>query len=218
MEVNDFVVCRTPARICISGPSNSGKTVLTKNLIDYRSRIFSSEVKDILYCYNIYQPMFETIECENPIVRFHQGLPTADVIDDLGKDRRGVLLILDDLCHKAGSSDDVEILMTQKSHHLNISVIYITQNIFDKRKCNRTISLQFDYIFLFRNFRDKGQISCLGRQLFPGHCKSFLSAYDEAVRKPYGYLLINLSASHPYDDIRLFTNIFDDDVVVFKIQ
>ena len=38
---------------------------------------------------------------------------------------------------------------------------------------------------LIRNFRDKGQIACLGRQLYPGYKKAFMDAlYDRALRAP----------------------------------
>ena len=197
MEIEGFHVFNTPCRICISGASGSGKTCLTRNVIDNKDIIFSQSPNTVLYCYNIHQDIFDEIEAKDNSVKFHQGLPSSATIDTLGKGRSSKLLVLDDLANVAGRSDDIELLMTQKSHHLNISVVFITQNIFDKQKNNRTISLQFDYIFLFRNFRDKGQIACLGRQLYPGYNKAFMDAYDRATKEPFSYLMLNLSVRNP---------------------
>ena len=218
MEIDGFSIFNTPCRICISGASGSGKTCLTHNIIDNKDIIFSQPPTAVLYCYNIHQDIFEEIEAKNSSVKFHQGLPSSDTVDQFGKDRGSKLLVLDDLANVAGRSEDIEQLMTQKSHHLNIYVVYITQNIFDKQKNNRTISLQFDYIFLFRNFRDKGQIACLGRQLYPGYNKAFMDAYDWATKEPFAYLMLNLSARNPHEDIRLLTNIFNEDICIFKLM
>jgi hypothetical protein len=46
-------------------------------------------------------------------------------------------------------------LFTKKSHHRNISVMYIEQNLFHKGKNHRTISLNAHYMVLFKNPRDE---------------------------------------------------------------
>ena len=49
-----------------------------------------------------------------------------------------------------GEKDDIIAnLFTKKSHHGNLSVIYIVQNLFHKRKDHRTISLNACYLSYF---------------------------------------------------------------------
>ena len=65
-------------------------------------------------------------------VVFRQGLP--DVTDFDGSDP--VLLIIDDLM-----DETVANIFTRGSHHRNVSVILLVQNLFLKNKHVRTISL-----------------------------------------------------------------------------
>ena len=42
------------------------------------------------------------------------------------------------------------------------------------------------------NPRDKLQILTLAKQMYPGQTDFFLNQYEEAVKRPFGYLLIDL--------------------------
>jgi hypothetical protein len=119
--------------------------------------MITPEPEKIMYCYGEYQPMFD----EFPHVTFAEGLPDITQFD--GQHR--TLLILDDLMNK--NSDAVSELFTRVSHHRNVSVYYISQNIFQKSKHSRTISLNAHYIIMFKNPRDANQIATLSRQMYP---------------------------------------------------
>jgi len=56
-------------------------------------------------------------------------------------------------------------VFTKISHHRNIGVVYLTQNLFDKNKYARTISLNAHYPVLFKNPRDATQFATLARQM-----------------------------------------------------
>jgi hypothetical protein len=134
-----------------------------------------------------------------PQVTFHEGLP--DNTDFDGKLR--TLLILDDLMTEAGI--EVSKLFTKISHHRNVSVIFLTQNLFYKSQ--RTMTLNSQYLILFKNPRDVLQIAILGRQMYPNSGKFFVEAFKMATENPYGYLLIDLRAD-TLEKYRLRTNIF----------
>ena len=99
-------------------------------------------------------------------------------------------------------------IFTKYSHHLNISVIFVTQNFFYKN--NRTMSLNAHYLFLFRNPRDASQIAFLARQMYPGNSKYMLKAYQDATSSPYSYLVVDLKADTD-DRHRLRSGIFSDE-------
>lgn len=88
---------------------------------------------------------------------------------------------------------------TRKAHHRNTSVIYITQNVFDRAAQHRTISLNAHYLVLLKNPRDKSQIVVLSRQLDMPY---LISAYQDATRIPNGYLIVDLSPQPP-DELRM---------------
>ena len=76
------------------------------------------------------------------------------------------LIILDDLLNEVYSKE-VCHLFTKGSHHRNINVILITENLFHQAKCCKDISLNAKYIVLLKNTRDKNQFKHLVRQVYP---------------------------------------------------
>jgi hypothetical protein len=101
------------------------------------------------------------------------------------------LIILDDLLTETYSKD-VSVLFTKGSHHRNISVILIAQNLFHQGRNARDI-LNAKYLGLLKNVRDKNQFTYLARQLFPEDSDGLYKAYLDATQRPHGYLLLDLS-------------------------
>ena len=161
----------------------------------------------ILWCYSEYQAAYDELKQ----VEFIDGLPDTEKLNPaLNK-----LVVLDDFM---GSFDSkISDLFTKKSHHQNLSVVYIVQNLFHKGKAQRTISLNSHYLVLFKNVRDASQIKHLSRQMFPSKSKYLEEAYVDATKEPFGYLLIDLKQNTP-DDIRLRTHIFPDERTIAYVS
>lgn len=106
----------------------------------------------------------------------------------------------------AGESETVCSLFIEGSHHLNISVFYLTQNAFHKSKYNRCIHLSAGYLILFKNPRNHLQPAILARDIFPNHWREFMKLYDEATSRPYGYVLLDFKQDTP-DNERVVTDI-----------
>ena len=105
-------------------------------------------------------------------------------------------------------------LFSLESHHRNLSVFLLLQNLFHQGKYARDISLNSHYFILFKNPRDCQQIRYLGTQL--GIKKKLRDAYEDATLLPFSYLLIDLS---PRSDstYMLRSHIFPfEDMVVYK--
>ena len=49
-------------------------------------------------------------------------------------------------------------LFTEDSQHLNMTVVYLVQNVFDQGKAMRGVSFKSHYEVLFKNPEDKSQI------------------------------------------------------------
>lgn len=182
------------------GPSWAGKTHFVFRFINNIESLMHPVPEKIIYCYGEYQDLFNNY----PQIEFVQGLPDISAYD--GKEH--VLIIVDDLMSESGSS--IEHLFTKGCHHRNISLIFLTQNIFYKSKHSRTMSLNTQYLIIFKNARDKLQIATLARQMYPGNANFLIQAFTDATAKPYSYLLIDLRNQTP-DNIRVRTNIFPDD-------
>ena len=93
-----------------------------------------------------------------PNLHLEEGLPTSF---EAGK--RNVV-VLDDLM---AETDGLVInIFTKKSHHSNTSVIYLVQNLFHKHKESRTISLNAQYMVVFKNPRDASHITNLAKHMY----------------------------------------------------
>jgi hypothetical protein len=185
----------------VAGPTSSGKTWFVFRLIKHVESMITPPPEKIVYCYGEFQSMF----AEYPTVEFQEGLPSVDQFDG----RQRVLLIVDDLMNEA--DQNVCNLFTKLSHHRNVSVVFITQNLFHKNKFVRTMNLNTHYIVMFKNPRDASQVAILARQMYPGKSQFVVEAYEDATKEPHGYLLIDLRPDTD-DRYRIRTKIFPDDL------
>jgi len=182
--------------ITVAGPTQSGKTTLVQRIVENRNEIFTEPISQVFW-YCSYEPSNKL-----PNVNYITSLPT-DVNDRI---QPHCLLILDDFMHELSNSSILTSLMTKTVHHLPLTLIYITQNIFQKSNDNKTRRLNTNYLIIFKNPQDKTQIDYIGRQMYPKD-KTFLSlAYDDATKHPYSYILIDACQATP-DETRIRTNI-----------
>jgi len=189
---------RHPFTSIVAGPTSCGKTRFVFRLIDEASILISPPPDRIVYCYGEYQQLF----CQYPHVEFHQGLSDIDDFDST----KVVLVIIDDLMHE--TDERVANTFTKGSHHRNISVVYIAQNLFPNNKFAGTMSLIAQYMTLFKIPRDATQFANLARQMYPKTSQFAIEAYKDATSAPYSYLLVDLPPDRQEDDLRLRANIF----------
>ena len=180
----------------VAGPTGCGKSSWIESLLRNLRKIVPRPEK-IYWCYSEWQKLYETITG----VEFIEGLID---IESLNKDVRN-LVIIDDLMEE--KDDSVTKLFTKVSHHRNTSVLYITQNIFEKHKDSRTISLNAQYMIAFKNPRDPSQIQHLARQMYPTKSDYMMDAFLKATTEEHGYLYIDLTQSTP-EGYRLRSSIF----------
>ena len=169
----------------------SGKSFWALRLLREKEDMFTSPPEKVLYCYGIYQPLFDTMEKEMPFVTFHQGLPSQDMLNDLASPTTCNLVILDDMMDTVTSSTEMENLFVKGIHHLHLSVLYINQNMYCKGKHSRTINLNTHIYVLMKNPRDVSQLQCLARQAFLGKSTFLMEAYKDATSQHYGYLVLD---------------------------
>ena len=183
-----------PFTCLVCGPTSAGKSRFVKDLLSHKDEMITPPPHEIVWSYGQWQEDLKTLDA-----RLVDGLPDVETWDP--SVRR--LLVLDD--HMNETDDRITKIFTQQSHHKNVSVIFITQNLFHKRA--RTIHLNAHYLVLFKNPRDATQIAVLARQMSPGNHKYVLDAYKDATQRPHGYLLVDLKQATP-DLYRLRARIF----------
>lgn len=191
-----------PFTCMIAGPTSCGKTIFTSKFLKHLTDLVNTNFVQIIYCApkSSYPDLSE---CEIP-VRYIDWIPDAEMFSD----KQARLIIIDDMMRE--SNEQVVDLFTKHSHHLGLSVIFITQNIFHKGKGMRDISLNAHYIVVFKSPRDRLQFAALARQISPGNTQFTNEVFEDATNTSYGYLIIDLTQTTP-DHLRYRTNIFPDD-------
>lgn len=203
MEFNPAL--KHPFTMLIAGPSQAGKTVFVKKLVQNAAQMFTVPPTEIIWAYSEYQPGYTEL-LYLPNLRFVEGMPNVQELKASPDDPK--LCILDDLL-----GEDVTALFTKGSHHWNLSCIHLVQNIFYKSL--RTARINSHYLVLFKNPSDRSQVNVLSRQLYP-KSSVFVDAYADATSVPYNYLLVDLTQGTP-DQFRLRANIFPGELqTVYK--
>ena len=187
-----------PFCMMIAGPSRSGKTQWVMNLLRQKDESIEPPPEKIVYCYMHWQQHYEGLRQFSPSTQFHEGLPHAHFLKEL----ENCVIIIDDLMDVAMKEPAIMSIFTEGSHHRNVSVIFLSQNIFHQGKHSRTMSLNVQYMVLFKNARDQSQIQTLARQMFPTDWHSFLNHYKVETSKEYGHVILDLHPGTP-DDQRI---------------
>ena len=152
-------------------------------------------------------------------VRFHEGLPQGEAeLDKWFRGRPGILVI-NDLMAEGGNSKELQDIFTKFSHHKDLTVIYLTQDLFPAGRYNKTISRNFHYIGVFNNPRDGTGLRNLLVQEFPGQWRTVLDTTQRLLDRPHGYVMFD---SHPEapNGMRVYTDALKRDGVTrgFRIQ
>jgi hypothetical protein len=164
LTVNGVTVMQHPFTCIVVGCTQSGKTVWVKSLLENAQKTISPAPQRIIWCYGQWQQSYFDMLKTVPKIEFNKGIPDdIDNTDYLDVSQRN-LIVLDDLMAQSGKDKRISDLFTKGSHHRNLSIIYIVQNIFHQGKEMRNISLNAHYIVLFKSPRDKQQISMLARR------------------------------------------------------
>ena len=211
-KINNFtengLKLRHPFTMMVAACTGGGKTWFVKDLLENRQQWISPAPQRIIWIYGQWQPLYAEMQRIIPGMEFVKGIP-ANIEDEqfLNPAIRN-LIVIDDLMSDASNDKRICDLFTKGSHHRNLSVICVVQNLYYQGKESRTMSLNSQYLVLFNNPRDQQQITVLARQMYPGQSEKFLSTYRMATSKPFGYLLIDLKPDTP-NDKRLWPNVFE---------
>lgn len=194
---------RIPSGIMIGGSCQSGKTGFVMKLLSNVNHLMDPIPKKILYCYGQFGNHIK--ELEKNEIQTHSGIPPDDLLE---KQPRPFLLILDDLMDTVDEKWLTSVY-TKKSHHMQFGVIFICQNLFDKKLHTARVNSQ--YLVLTNSPNNLLGVRTLASQIFPGRTADFFEAYNQITKFPYGYLLIDLHYLTP-PKLRLRTNIFPDEL------
>ncbi len=177
----------------LSGCTQSGKTTWIKRLLENLNEMFPNDPpKSVLYCYGIFQPAFTDMQSMGIKMEFHEGVPSEATIDSFRQadGERHCLVVLDDLMQLICSNKTIESMFTLGSHHKNVTVLYVNQNLFCQGRSSTSIARNAHYVILFE-CADFLQIEIFGKHM--GKTKVLMEAYMDAISENFGYLVVDRS-------------------------
>lgn len=198
---------KTPFNWMVAGGSGCGKTTKVLNFLrSYKTITDNPKCENIIYYYNEWQPSYDSMSMEGIVTKWIQGVPTLDSIKEETYPHKdtGSIVVIDDFAHTL--KKDILELFTVYSHHGNCSTIFLSQNLFEKNPIFRQISLNCTYVSVFKNPRDRLQISSFARQINPSKSKFIIDSYMEATKKPYSYIFFDNHQRTP-DHLRIRSSI-----------
>ena len=97
----------------ICGTTGSGKTQWVYKLLKNAKGMFVQDPPEsILYCYGVWQDLFEDMEEKVPGITFHEGLLNSDTLNDISTNGKHNIIVIDDLAHQLVKSSEMEVLFT----------------------------------------------------------------------------------------------------------
>ena len=161
----------------------------------------------IHYCYGAWQDRFQSMKDHGIVL--HKGIPEyQDLVQWFPQG--GGILVLDDLMDEGSGDKRVLDLFTKHSHHQNVTVLYLCQDMFPVGKYAKSISHNAHYIVAFKNPRDQLGVRNVLLQSFPTEGKDCLDTFHHITSRPFGYMLMDL---HPAssDQHRLYAHVLKDE-------
>ena len=217
-EVYDMTL-KTPFNMIISGSSGSGKTTKLVKLLQYKDIMLDSSTSQVLFCYSEWQDSYEVLNQLKVVDQFYKGIPTQEelmsMLSDTGlgnlTSKPHQILILDDLVSQI-QDDLLAKLFTVYGHHRNVSIILVTQALFNPR-VNKFNVLQENvhYLLLSKSPRDNSKVIYLAKQISPYNIRWVVKAFQDATKLAYSYLFFSFKQTCP-EKLRLRTNIFPDEL------
>ena len=165
---------KQPFKMIIIGPSMAGKTRWVHQLIERSKDLIDAPIDNVVFFYGI---KTKQISCSsNDIhnkIRYVEGI-LDDFQEYISGGRKNTLFIFDDLMNEAVNHKGLINLFTKESHHLNISVIILLQDMFYSGSERKTLFRNADYLILFNTPLDKSGVFAIGHEIMPKYVSTFI--------------------------------------------
>ena len=204
-----------PFLMVVCGSTQSGKTCFVLNLLNNADRLIHPPPENVVWFYGEETTTTRHLESlNNDKIIPVKGIPSSFEAY-ISKDHNN-LFIFDDLMEEVGHDKNMTRLFTRQSHHRNISVILITQDLFYKGPERLTILRNAQYLVLFANPLDMSGTYAVASRIMPKKVPLFLNIFDVSTAPRHGYLFIDGKQNTP-KEARFRTDIFKPYQKVYTI-
>lgn len=188
------VTLKTPCSMLACGPSQSGKTRYIMELLRHKMTLFDPPPQHVTLFYQEPQSAVDQMLKEGLVDEAHLKVPDFDEVRKLARKHKKIssMIIFDD-CNELFEKEGMAMLFTRVVHHSRCSMLVVNQSLYDTRSRNlRLMSLNANYIWLWKFPRDETIAASLGRQFRPHEPGFVVWAFNQATNVPYSPLLLDL--------------------------
>ena len=214
---------KVPFSCLIVGKSKSGKTTLLLDILsqwrtyttdengEYEKRIFwiygTENGKDFHKLNQIMHANYKSYgeDVKIPKIAYFKGdLKNPGVIERITDIPEKSIVILDDLMTEMVKSESISNVLTRESHHKKWNVFLLWQDMYPQQQFAKTISLQCDYKYIFRDPPRQDRLRTLCLQMFPNGSegrdmfKKIWNFFTRSSPEDYPYIRINLRPDSPH--------------------
>ena len=199
-------------KISIFGPSRSGKTNFLSDILKNLDFITREKPTNVIYIFTIWQDKLKELKEQGLVDWFLEGNSNIDI--ELRKylnSGEKSLVVFDDQASKKEVVEFVGNLFSIHARHSNISVIWVSQIIFDGNNV-RNIRKNSDYITIFKCPQDCLDIIHLSRQMTKG--KLLQEIYEHVTsNEPYSYVFCDVT-QESIEKIKFRSHIFEENGII----
>ena len=218
---------KVPFAMLVAASSNSGKTHLVRDLILNHHLLFEKPVFEIVWLYHkraYDETLVQELQAGLSVpVRFIEGFPAKDISEGrlFESDNNTIkLLVLDDVIVSALRSPVFIEMFTVMSHHNNMCIIGILQNLHadtaGQRQIMNNIIRNVSYVVLFPDRRNLAACKQIARTYFNGEEHKLVEPFKHLIesKQKYLYMVIDFidmdnpvkfNCLRPTDDAYHFT-------------
>ena len=187
----------------VAASSKQGKSYLVRDILLNHYSLIDKPLESIIWLYHKNSrddELFETLKKElNVPIEFMEGFPAEEISQEkLFKGDGLKCLVLDDVVTTALKSPVFVDLFTVISHHSNVCIIAILQNIFcetsGQRQIMNNIIRNLTYLVLFPDRRQMAACKQIARTYFNGEEYKLVRPFKELIDtgQKHTYMLIDL--------------------------
>lgn len=207
-EINSLVKFGSRTRAFLFGSSGSGKSTYIHHLLSDLERYFSPVPSRVLY---FHRTLANEDFLLNDKIELRSDDPSNLVAEVEGDPNslKNALIILDDALNYVEGKAVVS-LFTRLSNHSDISLIFVSQQLFGAHSSLRTVYLNCNHFCLFSSPNDPSSVNILSSRLFPLKPRFLSDALRQVSQQsPYSPLHISTRPNFVLDQFRVFSGLLE---------
>eukprot|EP00794_Sanderia_malayensis_P021401 gene21401-biopygen17180 len=232
---------KTPCTMMVGGKSKSGKTELLFDLLrqwrfitddtagTYTKRMYwfygtenRKQLNHVKAIYDGFRDELQDAKDRSITLRTIRGLESQEA-QTAKEEMSDAIVVLDDLMEEMTKNDKISLFFTRESHHRNLCMFFLWQDIFPKHKHGSTISKNTDYKIIFDNPSCRDSVRRMLGKIYPKAkqagevTQKILDALEHTPTNSYPFVSLNCGPNE-LSETRIVSNLISQNMDNVRYQ